>query len=56
MQGGEGENEGETYWQWMREKGGRVRRRSVKVKETDRGTEEILNIHSSPGYGACELR
>lgn len=53
MQGGEGE---------MRERhigrgwGGRVRRRSVKVKETDRGTEEILNIHSSPGYGACELR
>lgn len=36
--------------------GGRVRKRGVRVKETDRGKEEILNIHPSPGYGACELR
>lgn len=26
------------------------------VKETDRGREEILNIHPSPGYAACERR
>lgn len=58
MQEGEGENKGETYWQRIREteRRGGVRKRSVRVKETDRGKEEILNIHLSPGYGACELR
>ena len=39
MRGGEGENEGETYWQTMRktERQGWVRKRSIRVKETDRG-------------------
>ena len=56
MQEREGENEGETYWQRMAEGGVGVRKRSVRTKESDRGKEEILNIHPSPGYGAWELR
>lgn len=38
-----------------RNREGGVRKRSARVKETDRGKEEILNIQPSPGYGACEL-
>lgn len=57
MQEGEGEHEEETYWQRMRETERRgLRKRTVRVKKTDRGKEEILNVHPSPGYGACELR
>lgn len=53
-----GQNAGETYWQRMRKQKavGGVRKKSKRVSETDKGKEEILNIHPLPGYGPCELR